>query len=414
MAAMVSPAAQLKRPISRISEMRYLLTAVDSAKRVIALEVDGADETEAREVARSRGYAVIAVRRQNLLALERLQHKFPSTLFSIELLALLEAGLNVVEGLQALSEKESKPGHRNVLIGILACLHRGESLSQALQSYPQHFSPLYVATIRSSERTGDVREALGRYLAYQERFDDVRKKITAALLYPSILIVVGSLVLAFLLLYVIPRFASIYEEAAIDLPFFSAALLVVGRWFGENGVAAALLAATSLGGVIYAMTRPATRAAVVDRLYRFPFLGERMRVYQLGRFYRTAAMLLKAGIPLVKALGMVSSLLPSHMQGRLSVALAMLNEGKKASSALTNAGLATALATRMLTVGERSGSIGEMMDRIAKFCDDETARFIDAFSRVFEPLLMAGLGLAVGAVVVLMYMPVFELAGVMR
>lgn len=294
---------------------------------------------------------------------------------------------------------------------MLEALHRGEPFSQAVTRFPNAFSALYVATVRSSERTGDLKEALSRYVAYREEIDRVRKKVTAALLYPAILVTVGALVLAFLLLYVVPRFARVYEEVSADLPFFSALLLVCGRWIESNTPFLVALFVSAAAGAAYCLSRPALRAAFLESLWRIPALGERMRIYQLARFYRTFGMLLRAGIPALRALPMVSGLLPPGLRAALGNAARLVAEGRSLSAALTSAGLATAVATHMLAVGEKSGQMGELMDRIARFYDEETARYVEAFTRVFEPLLMAVLGLAVGGVVVLMYMPVFELAG---
>src|SRR5262249_25268878 len=144
---------------------------------------------------------------------------------------------------------------------------------------------------------------------------------------------------------------------------------------------------------------------------RTPALGERMKVYQLARLYRTAGMLLNAGIPAVRALDMVRELLAAHLRPSLTRAKAMIEQGQPMSAAMGAAGLATPVAARMMSVGEGSGHMGEMFLQTARSHDDEVARFIDWFTRVFEPLLMAVLGLSVGAVVVLMYMPIFELAG---
>jgi len=136
-----------------------------------------------------------------------------------------------------------------------------------------------------------------------------------------------------------------------------------------------------------------------------------MKVYQLARLYRTIGMLLRAGIPAVRAFDMVRDLLSSHLRLNLLRARELIAEGRPMSAALDATGLATPVAMRMMMVGERSGKMGEIMGRIARFHDDETARFVDWFTRAFEPILMAVLGLAVGGVVVLMYMPIFELAG---
>src|SRR5262245_12732958 len=187
--------------------MKYLVKAVDARQQVVSLELDADNEPGARQAARGLGMTVLALRAQRLAAPWRARARFPATLFSIELMSLLDAGLNLVEALQALGEKEARGERQVVLSGILAAIARGESFSMAVSQFPQHFSPLYVATIRASERTGNVREALARYIAYQEALDRVRKKVVAASIYPVILVAVGTLVLAFLMFYVVPRFA---------------------------------------------------------------------------------------------------------------------------------------------------------------------------------------------------------------
>jgi general secretion pathway protein F len=136
-----------------------------------------------------------------------------------------------------------------------------------------------------------------------------------------------------------------------------------------------------------------------------------MKTYQLARLYRTAGMLLRAGVPALRALEMAQDLLPAHLRGGLAQARRLIEQGQPMSAALGAAGLATPVAARMMRVGERSGDMGRMLGQIARFHDDEVARFVEWFTRAFEPVLMAVLGLAIGLVVVLMYMPIFELAG---
>ncbi len=394
--------------------MRFELKAVQKGKQVIALEFDAADETAARDMARQRGLAVLAIGRRNppLSNPFAVEQRFPVALFAVELLALLNAGLNVVEALQTLADKEPGGENRQVLTGLLEALYRGESLSQSTGRFPRAFPPLFSATIKASERTGNLPEALSRYIAYQEELDKVRNKVLAALLYPAILLVVGTLVLSFLLFYVVPRFARVYEDISADLPVFSGLLLAAGRWAENHGLVAVL--SLGLCSFTFAFYASKQKLKILAWLWRVPALGERMMIYQLARFYRTTGMLLMAGIPALKAFEMVDGLLAPNLRAQLARATALLSEGRSISGALTAAGLATPVATRMMAVGERSGRMGELMDRIARFHDDETARFVDAFTRVFEPLLMTVLGLAVGLVVVLMYMPIFELAGSVR
>src|SRR5436190_1065847 len=393
--------------------MRFNIHALDAAQQVVAVTLDAASEAEARETAGNRGLAVFSVEGDGRRWQPRLARKsaFRSALFSIELRSLLEAGLNLVEALQTLAEKEPAGERAQVLSGMLAAINRGEPFSRAVATFPQHFSPLYVATVKASERTGDVKEALSRYIAYQEELDRVKKKVVSASIYPAILMIVGALVLTFLMFYVVPRFAQVYEDMAHTLPFFSQLLLNFGSFVGKHGMALAsgLLAA---GGVCaWMLSRPAVRTALRERLWRLPALGSRMKVYQLARLYRTAGMLMRAGIPAVRALEMVEELLASHLRPQLRQARALIEQGHAMSAALGAAGLATPVAARMMLVGERSGDMGRMLGEIARFHDDEVARFVDWFTRAFEPLLMTVLGLAVGLVVVLMYMPIFELAG---
>ncbi len=390
--------------------MNFQILALDTRQQVVSLKLEAANAALAADQVRKRGLTLMSLESRGL-RLPRRGARFPSTLFSIELLSLLEAGLNLVEALQTLAEKEAHGERQEVLSGLLAALHRGEPFSQAVAGFPQHFSPLYVATLKASERTGSMREALGRYIAYQEELERVRKKVVSASIYPAILMVVGALVIGFLMFYVVPRFASVYEGMAGSLPFFSQLLLGFGNAVRHN---AAVIAVASIGilfSAVWAFSKAEVRSWLNTRLWRVPGLGERMKVYQLARLYRTAGMLLKAGIPAVKALEMVRDLLAAHLRPSLSQAKALIEEGKPMSAAMAAAGLATPVASRMMAVGERGGDMGQMFLQIARFHDDEAARFIDWFTRAFEPVLMAVLGTAVGLVVVLMYMPIFELAG---
>jgi general secretion pathway protein F len=393
--------------------MRFQINAIDARQAVVALDLDAGSAAMAVEAARNRGLTVLSVRPQALAVPLpwRRSAGFPTLLFSIELVSLLEAGLNLVEALQALGAKEPQGERQVVLSGILEAIRRGESFSQAVGHFPQYFPPLYVATLKASERTGDTREALGRYIAYQEELDRVRKKIVSAAIYPAILMIVGTLVIAFLMFYVVPRFARVYEDISGHLPFFSALLIALGRGIERHGLVIGLGAACAIALGIYGASRASFRAWVSERLWQVPAVGERMKIYQLARLYRMIGMLLRAGIPAVAALEMVRGLLVAHLRPHLVRATESIAQGQSMSAAFDTNGLATPVAARMMVVGERSGEMGEMMHRIARFHDDEIARFIDWFTRAFEPVLMAVLGVAIGGVVVLMYMPIFELAG---
>lgn len=394
--------------------MRFNVHALDSAQQVVALSLEAPSAAEARELATARGLSVFSVEGgKRALVLPRLAPKsgFRTALFTVELLSLLDAGLNLVEAMQTLAEKEPAGERQDVLSGMVAAINRGEPFSQAVAAFPQHFSPLYVATLKASERTGNVKEALARYIAYQEELERVKKKVVSASIYPAILMVVGLLVIGFLMLYVVPRFAQVYDDMRHTLPFFSQLLLSFGSFVGKHGFFLFSAFILAVGSGAWALSRPTVRAALNRRIWALPALGSRMKTYQLARLYRTAGMLMRAGIPALRALEMVEELLAVHLRPQLRQARSLIEQGHAMSAALGAAGLATPVATRMMLVGERSGDMGRMLGEIARFHDDEVARFVDWFTRAFEPVLMTFLGLAVGAVVVLMYMPIFELAG---
>ena len=156
-------------------------------------------------------------------------------------------------------------------------------------------------------------------------------------------------------------------------------------------------------------TLPGVRRWIGTRLWSIPAVGERMRLYQLARFYRTLGMLLRGGTPIVTALDMSAGLLPRALRASLALAAQSIREGRTISDAMAANNLTTPVALRMLRVGESSGRMDEMMERIAAFYDDEISRWVDWFTRLFEPLLMAVIGVVIGGIVVLMYLPIFKL-----
>jgi general secretion pathway protein F len=237
----------------------------------------------------------------------------------------------------------------------------------------------------------------------------VKKKVASASIYPAVLLLVGGLVTLFLLGYVVPRFAGIYADSGRELPLLSRLLVEWGQLFNARGelIAVALAAAVAAAVAFQADLRRLAAGA----LARVPAIGERARVYHLARLYRTVSMLLRGGTPLPTALGMSAGLLPPDLRERLGRALARIREGAGIAAALDEHGLTTPVALRMLRVGEKSGDMAAMMERIAGFHDEELARWIDWLTRLFEPLLMALIGAVIGAIVVLLYLPIFELAG---
>ncbi len=391
--------------------MRYELKAIGPGGAVEAIDFQAPDEATARQQIEGRGYTVLSVRAKRSLAAPWAGsgERFPVALFSQELRVLVNAGLPLVEAIETLAQKERKDEWRGVMERLAAALREGRSLSAALDQFPRVFSPLFVATVRASETTSDLAPSLARYVAYANQLEAIRKRVVNASIYPMLLIAVGGLVSLFLLLYVVPRFAHIYEERGADLPLASRLLLAWGEAVqAHGGLMLALLGGLLVAG-FYVVRNSRTR--IGNALWRIPAVGERLKVYQLARFYRTIGMLLRGGMPLVAALELGAQLLHPVLRERLVAARRAISEGRNVSQSLEASGLTTPVALRMLAVGERSGNMGEMLEQIAAFHDEELSRWVDWFTRLFEPILMALIGLIIGAIVILMYMPIFELAG---
>ena len=394
--------------------MRFNVKAMRGGEGITALALDAVNETDAMRQAESQGYTVLAVGARGSFTLfgrGRSSSHFPLVLFSHELLSLLEAGLPLVEAVETLAEKEHRPEVKRAITQVIEHLYEGKTLSQALEYFPQAFPTLYVATVRAAERTGDLPEALQRFIAYQTQLDTVKKKLVSASIYPVLLVGVGGLVTIFLLGYVVPKFSRIFEDMGGDIPFLSRLLIQWGVFMEAHALQIGIAALALAAALVYLVRLPEARRWAGRKLWSIPAIGERMRVYQLARFYRTVGMLLNGGIPVVTALEMVEGLLHTTLQGLLRSASLEIREGKPMSQAMEAHRLTTPVSLRMLRVGERTGRMGEMMERVASFYDEEMARWVDWFTRLFEPILMAFIGVIIGGIVVLMYMPIFELAG---
>jgi general secretion pathway protein F len=391
--------------------MRYRVKALRPGSGVMAMTVEALDEAEVAARLQHEGAQVLSIVAERGGWLGGRRTRFPLLLFTQELIALLDAGLTLTEALETLAEKESRPESRQLIERLLVTMREGRPFSAALASQPDAFPPLYAATVRAAESTGDLSPALYRYVGYQNQIDTIKKKVLSASIYPVLLIGVGTLVIGFLLGYVVPRFATVFADSGRDLPWMSQMLLNWGEAVEKHGSLILLGAVGLIASLVLALAQPATRAVLTRLAWRTPAVGEHLRTFVLARFYRSLGMLLIGGIPIVTALGMVSGLLSAPLRSGAATAMEAMRRGETISAAFARGELTTPVAARLLRVGEKSGRMGEMMERIAIFHDEEMARWVDWFTRLFEPLLMVFIGLTIGLIVVLLYMPIFELAG---
>lgn len=398
----------------------YRVVAIDMQGRLQSSQVEAPSVEDARAIANGKGQTVIecdlsaaprasAVKLWQLLARTKPATAMDNVAFSQDLATLMDAGVTVKEAIHALSQKERSASRRQILAQLDKAVSEGLSFSAAMQRTGA-FPDLLLATVAASEQTGDLATGLQRYARHQQSLRTVRDRVIGASVYPLLLLVVGSVVIAMLLGVVVPRFAILIDVNGRQLPFLSQLLMSWGRFVGEHSSAAVTFFALMALGIVVPLIKlkdPDTRKRWLERIPGFSKLA---REFQHLQMYRTTAILTSRGITIHKALLYSMELLSPSDQPRLRAALDAMREGIDISSALSNSGLSDIVATSMLNVAERTGSLPEMLDRIADFYERSLQRDIDIVSRLIEPVMMIIFGILIGGIVILMYLPIFDLA----
>jgi general secretion pathway protein F len=292
-------------------------------------------------------------------------------------------------------------------------LESGEGLASAMAGSGR-FSPGLLACVKASEVTGDLDESLQRFAVNATRLRQMRGKLVSALVYPALLIVVAGAVVLFLLAYVVPRFAMVLENSQQTLPWLSIGLI----WFGKTLHAHQSLVWLSIATLFTAGTvaairsiRAGTLADQMTRLAtRLPGLNRLVRLYGLGQTTRTAAMLVRSGIPALRALTMSRELLVPADRSRLDRAVGAATDGAPLAASLFEFGLLDRLGLRVLRVAEQTGALDLALDRLADVHEHQLERQLERAGRLIEPIVMLVIGLVIGGIVVLMYLPIFQLA----
>jgi len=393
--------------------MQFRVKILTQAMVVEEQVLDAADQQEVRRMVSAGGGKLLSVTAtRNGLGGPRGRKSFSLSIFNQQMLSLLDAGQPVVDALEILGSNDGRDGNRHIYETLLNGLRNGKQLSDSMSALPSVFPPLYVAMVRSSETTGTVRTSLRRFMQYQKQVDEIRSKLVAAAIYPSVLMSVGLVVVAFLMLYVVPRFSAVFEDAGPGRQVSAGFVQLWGGFVRNNPAVAWSGVAVLMALLVLTFKSRQLRARILQRLFAIPALGRRVHVFQLGRLYRTLSMLLRSGISLLNAMRMTADALPPNMAKPMSSAMESVSQGLAISRAMAAAGLGTEVANRLLVAGEASGNLDEMMERIADFYDQETSSWIDTAGKLIEPALMIGIGLVIGAVVLMLYMPIFDLTNV--
>jgi type IV pilus assembly protein PilC len=388
-----------------------------------ALEVEEETPEGARRSLEAQGLLVFEVTERGKGGLARLLPTLrgrrvgsrPLLIFNQELLALVKAGLPILTALDLLGERTQVPRLRAVLSDAREAVKGGSALSDAMARHPDVFPPLLSASVHAGEQSGNLVVALGRYIEYQKRMMAIRQRVRAALTYPAILTVASGAVIVFLLTFVVPAFSQIYGDMQGELPIATRMLVALtGRMREALPLVGGLLVILAIVAWRWRST-PRGRRATDRWLFELPGVGDLLRGYLFSRFAHTLAMMLGGGIPMIPSLqatlGIVGN---AHLAAMLQPAIPRVAAGTSLADALGQSGVVPPLVQELVAVGERSGSLGDMLGHVAELYDSEVDMRLTALTALIEPIIMVGMGLVVATVVIIMYLPIFHLSQVVK
>jgi type IV pilus assembly protein PilC len=396
----------------------YLCKIGTADGRVVEKQFDATTKEQLKENLEEQGFYVFQIRRKALqffLAGEKRAgrptgRRFLS--FNQELLVLFRSGLPILQILDTQLEQMEAGAFRDVLSDIREDIRGGSTLSDAFTKYPRFFPPLYVASVKAGEKTGDLPVTLSRFLDYQKRVEAIRAKIRSASFYPLMLTSAAVIVVMFLLFFVVPSFTKIYADANVELPLMTRMLIGVADLLGRYWYLLLLVAATVFVCFRFLLRTMSGRLLVDKYLLKLPFFGPLKTEYALSSFCRTLGTTLSSGTPLVPAMQMSRGTLSNlGLEKEMVQAIRRVEEGTSLSDALQRTGYFPTLAVRMVTVGETSGSLTEMLGDVADYYESEVESRLTKLTTMIEPILMMVMGMLIAFIVLAMYIPIFQLAG---
>jgi type IV pilus assembly protein PilC len=340
------------------------------------------------------------------------RHEF--LVFNQELATLLKAGMPLVQSLDILRARLSNPVLKAVLDDVHEKVRAGTALSEAFQSHGELFPGVYTASLMAGERAGNLDSVLRRYVAYSKIVDTVRKKTISALVYPIILIVLAIVLVGLIVLKVVPAFADFYGSFGAELPLSTRIIVWISNFARDNFLLIALVVIG--GGLAFASwtRRPGQKARLDAWLLRIPGIGKSVHKFATAQFARTLATLLGGGIPLVNALEISSRSSGNRYIGReMEIVAQRVREGQSFAGTLLERRVVPDVAVKMVEVGESTGALQEMLNSLADFYDEEIETEVGRFVTLIEPALLIIMGIVIAAIVLALYLPLFQLTSVM-
>ena len=368
-----------------------------------------ADELRARFT--HAGYHVFSVKaRSGLAGVSRRKVKLePFLIFNQQFLTLIRAGLPILGSLQMLSKIQKSSHFRSQLDDIGNRVKTGEALSSAFEA--QTGIPImYTTTLLAGERSGNLQEVLDRYINFQRVSLTFRKKLTASLIYPALLLTIVSGLLVFMFTVVIPQFAQLYDQMGSKLPQLTVGLLTFGKWTQHN-ILWILLTVIAVGLGLWRFSITEKGRDTVDGIrVRLPIFGKIWLKYQVALFARTLSTLLSGGLPLVPSLETAARSISSRRVSKaVGGAIVTVREGKSLADSLTRTAVFPGLSTEMISVGEQTGALPQMLNSVAEFFEEDVATALTAALSLIEPAILIVMGVVVVFILISLYLPIFSL-----
>jgi type IV pilus assembly protein PilC len=333
--------------------------------------------------------------------------------FTRQLATMIDAGLAMVQCLQALAEQTQNKVMRDVIKDVCTRVEGGDSFSEALSKHPKVFNRLYVSMVSAGEKGGLLAEILARLATYLENTAKLQRKVKSALMYPTIVTIVAIGITIFLLVKVIPVFGEVYDGFGAKLPGPTQALINLSHFVKSWWYVMALIAGVMVYGWLYFIKTPAGRAFWDSRRIKLPIFGPIAHKICLARFARTLSSLVRSGVPILEVLQIVTQTVGNVvMEKAIKQAAVDIERGEGISTALGKHPVFPNMIIRMCTAGEQTGKIDSMLERIADFLDDEIETTLSGLTSLIEPILIVFLGVVVGGMVICMFLPIFKLSEV--
>ncbi len=394
----------------------YICRLGTEGGEVVEKRFSAADRGSLRRELEESGYYIFRIRPAlaSLLPLGRRRRIKPDSfiIFNQEFRALLEAGLPATQSLDILIGRQGESELGLVLREVREAIETGSSLSEAFAAHRERLPTAYVSTLVAGERSGDLPDALGRYIDLSKLTNKIRKDFRQALYYPVFLIFLSAGLLFLMLTYVLPEFSKFYEGFEAELPGFTLAVIGFAGALRSHWLPLLLGLVVTAGAYIWWRQTEGGRRLLAAIKFRVPIAGELMRKYQLSQVYHSLAMMLRGGMPLMSCLGdLERSAANPLLEDGLEEARRRVGEGESLHGSIGGTVLAEELAVEMIQVGERTGSLAEMLSNVAVFYDEEVRGRLAALLSLVEPIMLVLMAALIGSLLFAMYYPLFNLLG---